>query len=138
MKNLNRFLKAQESDYEIALQEIKNGRKESHWIWYIFPQIVGLGFSPMTEYYAICDIDEAKRYLENEVLLHHLLEISEALLTLNSNNITEIMGYPDNLKLRSSMTLFAIADPSCEVFQNVIDKYFEGKMDDDTIKILRK
>ena len=135
--NLNRFLKAQESDYARALSEIKAGRKRSHWMWYIFPQVKGLGFSSMSRHYGIADIGEAKAYMENPVLRDRLLEITEALLTLKSNDASHIMGYPDDLKLRSSMTLFALAAPECEVFQKALDKYFHGEKDQKTIQLLK-
>ena len=134
--NLDRFLKAQASSYEIALHEICGGRKRSHWIWYIFPQIQGLGFSSTAQYYAIADLEEAKAYLREPTLRARLLEISEALLTLNDSDPTSVMGYPDDLKLRSSMTLFAEAEPECEVFQKVLDKYYGGRKDQRTLEIL--
>lgn len=135
--NLDRFIKAQEQDYETALKEIRQGRKKNHWIWYIFPQIAGLGFSSISQYYAIMSIEEAKAYMENAYLREHLLEISKALLALGSRDPERVMGYPDNLKLRSSMTLFAEAAPEEPVFQEVLDKYFDGKKDQRTLDILR-
>lgn len=138
MYDLQRFLKAQERDYETALQEIRNGRKLSHWIWYIFPQVKGLGFSSTSEYYGIEDLEEAKAYLENDTLKARLLEISEALLDLETNNAREVMGSPDHLKLKSSMTLFAMADPNIPIFKQVIDKYYDGVLDEKTLKILKK
>ena len=136
MQNLDRFLKAQASSYDTALREICAGQKRSHWIWYIFPQIQGLGFSSTAQYYAISDIDEARAYLEEPTLRERLLEISNALLSLDSNDPTRVMGYPDDLKLRSSMTLFAEAEPECEVFQKVLDKYYGGRKDPRTLEIL--
>ena len=138
MMNLDRFLKAQAGSYEEALREICAGRKRSHWIWYIFPQIQGLGFSSTAQYYAIADLEEAKAYLREPTLRARLLEIAEALLTLSSNDPTEVMGYPDDLKLRSSMTLFAEAEPDCEVFQKVLDKYYGGRKDTRTLEILNR
>lgn len=138
MYDLQRFLKAQERDYETALQEICNGRKVSHWIWYIFPQVKGLGFSSTSEYYGIEDLDEAKAYLGNYTLKERLLEISAALLDLETNNAREVMGSPDHLKLKSSMTLFAMAEPNIPIFKQVIDKYYDGVMDEKTMKILKK
>jgi uncharacterized protein (DUF1810 family) len=111
MENLDRFLKAQEEDYETALSEIRSGYKRSHWIWYIFPQLKGLGFSSTSEYYGINGLSEAKSYMENEILRARMIEISEALLTLETSDAEDVMGYPDNLKLMSSMTLFAEAAP---------------------------
>lgn len=135
-EGLNRFLSAQEKSYTRALQEIRSGKKRSHWMWYIFPQIQGLGYSPTAQYYAISGMDEAKEYISHPVLGEHLREISSALLELESSDAEEVMGWPDNLKLRSSMTLFSIADPGCEVFQKVLNKYFGGEKDAKTIAIL--
>ena len=136
--SINRFLKAQEGDYDVALREIRAGRKQSHWIWYIFPQLKGLGRSSTSEYYGIRDLDEAREYLAEPILRKHLLEISEALLTLPSNDAEDVMGFPDNLKLRSSMTLFALVEPSCMVFQRVLDKFFGGKRDKRTVELCEK
>ena len=136
--NLDRFLKAQASSYDTALREIRAGHKYSHWIWYIFPQIQGLGFSSTSQYYAIGNLEEAKTYLQEPTLRARLLEISEALLGLSSNDPAEVMGYPDDLKLRSSMTLFAEAEPECEVFQKVLDKFFGGRKDPRTLQILNR
>ena len=138
MQNLDRFLKAQASIYDAALREICAGQKRSHWIWYIFPQIQGLGFSSTAQYYAIADLDEAKAYLQEPTLRARLIEISEALLALESSDPTRVMGYPDDLKLRSSMTLFAEAEPECQVFQKVLDKYYGGRKDLRTLEILKR
>ena len=135
--DLDRFIKAQEQDYETALKEICQGRKRSHWIWYIFPQIAGLGLSSISKYYAIASMEEAKAYMENAYLRDHLLEISKALLALDSSDPGRVMGYPDDLKLRSSMTLFAEAAPEEPVFQEVLDKYFDGEKDQRTLDILK-
>jgi uncharacterized protein (DUF1810 family) len=104
--NLQRFIEAQEADYETALTEIRQGKKRSHWIWYIFPQVQGLGFSDTSRYYAIKDISEAAAYLQHPVLGSRLITICNALLRLESNNANQVFGSPDDLKLRSSMTLF--------------------------------
>ena len=136
--DLSKFLKAQERDYDTALAEIRAGRKTSHWIWYIFPQLGELGFSPTAKFYGIVDLDEARAYLANNLLRTRLIEISQALLNLPSNDIEDIMGYPDNLKLCSSMTLFHLAEPACDVFQKVLDKYFDGKPDKKTIALCKK
>ena len=138
MSSLDRFLKAQASSYDTALREICAGRKYSHWIWYIFPQIQGLGFSSTAQYYAIADLNEAKAYLQEPTLRARLLEISEALLSLDSGDPTAVMGYPDDLKLRSSMTLFAEAEPECPVFQQVLDKFYGGRKDERTLQILNR
>ncbi len=135
--NISRFIKAQAGVYETALAEMKNGRKKSHWIWYIFPQLADLGYSETAKYYGIKDMAEAKAYLANETLRQRLVEISNALLSLPTNDALGVMGSPDHLKLRSSMTLFALADPECEVFRKVLDKYYEGRMDDKTVALLK-
>lgn len=134
--SLERFLTAQQQCYQIALEEIKTGKKKSHWMWFIFPQIAGLGHSSTARYYGIKDMSEAKAYIENAVLGRNLIEISGELLRLDSNDPEAVMGYPDNLKLKSSMTLFALAKPDCEVFQKVLDKYFQGEKDKKTMEIL--
>lgn len=134
--NLERFLIAQQTYYRTALQEIKAGQKRSHWMWFIFPQIVGLGYSETARYYAIKNMDEAKAYMEDYTLSSNLIEISQALLEVESNDAEEVMGWPDNLKLKSSMTLFALAKPECEVFQKVLDKFFGGERDQKTVEIL--
>ena len=136
MPNLERFLEAQERAYETALEEVRAGQKESHWIWYVFPQVRGLGCSSTAKYYAITDLEEAKEYMAEPVLRARLLEVSEALLGLSSSNASVVMGYPDDLKLRSSMTLFSVAAPEEKVFQQVLDKFFDGKPDGKTLEIL--
>lgn len=137
--NLERFLLAQEKMYEIALEEIREGRKRSHWMWYIFPQLKGLGYSAMAQKYAIENIDEAKAYLEHPILSSRLIEITEALLELNEQNPELIFGYTDSLKLRSSMTLFAYISPKrSSVFRKVIEKYFYGDVDERTYKMLQE
>ena len=135
--DLSRFHKAQQGSYETALAEIRSGRKRSHWIWYIFPQIQWLGFSSTAQYYAIENLEEAKAYLADPVLRERLLEISNALLALDSCDPSEVMGYPDDLKLRSSMTLFSLAEPECTVFRDVLDKFYGGREDERTIDLCR-
>lgn len=134
MKNLERFIKAQERDYDIALKEIINGKKETHWMWYIFPQIIGLGNSAMSEFYAIKDLEEAREYLNDDILGKRLVEISTELLKLDTNNPVEIFGYIDSLKLNSCMTLFDYISDN-EIFSKVINKYFNGDKDLSTIDI---
>ena len=134
--DLERFLKGQARNYDSALREIREGCKRSHWMWYVFPQIQGLGFSSTAQYYAIRDIAEARAYLQHPVLRERLLEISNALLALDTHNASEVFGWPDDLKLRSSMTLFAEAEPECDVFQKVLDQYFQGRKDERTLEIL--
>lgn len=133
---ISRFMKAHQSDYQRALSEIKNGKKVSHWMWYIFPQMKGLGHSSMSEYYGIRDLDEARVYLADPVLGKHLIEMCEALLSLDTDDAAEVMGQPDDRKLKSSMTLFDAATESLDVFQMVLDKYYHGKKDCRTIKML--
>ncbi len=135
--DLDRFKKAQEEDYPYALQEIKAGRKRSHWIWYIFPQLKGLGFSSMSEYYGIDGRAEAQAYIADPLLRARLVEISEALLALESHNPTQVMGYPDDMKLKSSMTLFAEVAPDIPVFEQVLQKFFAGEKDSKTLQLLR-
>lgn len=132
---MERFLNAQQYNYAQALQEIRNGRKYSHWIWYIFPQLAELGRSQTAVYYGIKDIDEAKRYLENDTLRKRLLEISEALLSVDDTAVN-ILGSIDAKKVKSCMTLFHEADPSVEIFTKVIDKFYDGKFDNRTLEIL--
>ena len=135
---LERFIEPQEQDYEQALKEIRNGRKVSHWSWYIFPQLRGLGKSYMSDYYGIRDLDEAKAFLQDPYLGKHLQKISEALLNLDNDNATQIMGRPDDMKLKSSMTLFACADPENAVFEKVLEKFYNGHKDGRTLKMLSK
>lgn len=134
--NLARFKEAQESDYPIALEEIKSGYKTSHWMWYIFPQLKDLGYSPTAKYYGIEGKEEAIAYLNDEVLRTRLIEISTALLSLKSSNATEILGYPDNLKLKSCMTLFLAVAPQIDIFEKVLEKFFAGEKDEKTLELL--
>ena len=136
--NIKRFLDAQRWSYDEALSEIRAGRKESHWIWYIFPQLRDLGYSETAKYYGISDMDEAKAYLAEPTLRSRLIEISEALLSLPGSDPRAVMGYPDDLKLRSSMTLFAAAGPDISVFQQVLDKFYNGLPDQKTLELLNK
>lgn len=133
---LSRFVNAHKQSYQIALEEIKNGHKYSHWMWFIFPQIRGLGKSSTSLYYAIHSLDEAAAFLRDPYLGGNLLEICHALLALNTNNATEVMGKPDDVKLKSSMTLFSLVADADPVFQNVLVKYYGGKRDSRTLKIL--
>ena len=135
--DLNRFIEAQQTDYAIALAEIKQGKKQSHWMWYIFPQVKGLGFSQTSRYYAIEDMNEAAEFLKHPVLGVRLINISKELLKLESNNATSIFGSPDDLKLKSSMTLFSCVPGSDPVFQLVLDKFFDGAKDENTLRIIK-
>lgn len=136
--SLQRFEDAHRQDYETALSEIRRGRKTSHWMWYIFPQLKGLGYSPTAQYYSIENLAEAEAFLAHPVLGAHLVEISRALLALETNNADLVFGYPDNLKLRSSMTLFAQVREANPVFGQVLDKFFEGKPDQRTLALLKE
>ena len=133
---LERFVKAQKYDYDTALREIRGGRKRSHWIWYIFPQLDGLGYSPTAQYYGIRDLEQAKDYMAHPVLGPRLVEISEALLALPSSDPGAVMGYPDDLKLCSCMTLFELAAPDQPVFGKVLDKFYGGRRDPLTLRLL--
>lgn len=133
--NLERFIDAQERDFNVSLLEIKNGYKRSHWMWYIFPQLVDLGYSTTAKFYGIKNKDEAIAYLKNEYLKNNLIEISKVLYELD-DNISNILGYPDDLKLKSSMTLFNYADPSIDIFNKIIDKFYNGEQDSKTLELL--
>lgn len=138
--NLEKFLEAQEKMYPIAFNEIRNGEKCSHWMWFIFPQIKGLGFSEKAKFYAIENLEEAKQYLKHKILGKRLIEISSELLHLDTNDAYEIFGSPDNLKLHSCITLFALADAENpdNIFEKVLDKFFEGKYDNNTLKMVEE
>ena len=135
--NLSRFSDAHQKDYARALQEIKDGRKETHWMWYIFPQIRGLGRSSTANYYSIEDIEEAKAFLQDPYLSGNLQEICEVLLGLRENNASRIFGYPDDMKLRSSMTLFSCASDGPNVFDKVLEKFFAGEKDSLTLELIK-
>jgi len=138
-QDLNRFIKAQENSYEEALSEIKSGRKRSHWMWYIFPQYKGLGFSETSKHYSIKNLDEAIRYLKHPILGERLKLITNELLALNENNANKVFGSPDDLKLKSCMTLFAAIDTSGEnIFNAVLDKYFNGQTDNKTLTLIKE
>ena len=134
--NLERFLTAQTEDYDCALRELERGQKESHWIWYIFPQVAGLGRSSMAQEYAIGSRDEAVAYLKHAVLGTRLQRCCEALLKHKDRKVEDIMGFPDDLKLRSSMTLFAMVSTQDSVFHKVLNAFYSGQMDDRTIAFL--
>ena len=138
INSLDRFVEAQEHMYEIALEEIKNGEKQSHWMWYIFPQIRGLGMSSMAHIYGIDGLDEAKAYLDHPTLSVRLFEISEALLKHKKKRPEAIFGYTDAMKLRSSMTLFTLVSEDDSVFHKVLQAFYNGEMDELTIKLANK
>ena len=137
MSDLSKYIKAQERTHASALRELQNGYKSSHWSWWEIPQIIGLGMTYTSREYAIKNLAEAKEYLKNDTLRTHLLELCEALLSLKTNDAGRVMGYPDDLKLRSCLTLFSVADPECGTFQAVLDKFFGGKPDERTLQILK-
>ncbi len=134
--DLNRFVQAQAGDYERALAEIRSGRKRSHWMWYIFPQFDGLGFSPTSKRYAIKSIAEAKAYLAHPVLGLRLRECAEAALGVEGRSALEIFGSPDDMKLRSCATLFASVSPAGSVFHRLLDKYYQGEKDSQTLRLV--
>lgn len=135
--DLNRFISAQDKVYDRVLAELKNGRKRSHWMWYIFPQLDGLAQSTTSKYYAIKSPSEAIAYLNHPVLGARILECANTIVAIEGKTVSEIFGYPDDLKLKSSMTLFSevAAEP---IFIRVLDKYFQGDRDDRTLQLLKK
>ena len=133
---LQRFIEAQNDSYDQALKEIRNGRKLTHWIWYVFPQMKGLGFSYNSEYYGITSLQEARDYLENELLRKRLFEITESLLMHKGKDIESIMGDIDALKLKSSMTLFDAVQPG-SVFGEVLDEFYGGERCKRTLEKIR-
>ena len=137
MDGLERFVQGQADSYARALRDIKSGRKTSHWMWYIFPQLSGLGHSQTARYYAIRDRAEAEAYLAHPVLGKRLLEISSELLKLESSDATAVMGWPDDLKLKSSMTLFSLVSRE-PVFRQVLEKYFRGEEDVYTVQAISR
>lgn len=134
--NLRRFVTAQEDDYVRALAEIKAGRKRTHWMWYVFPQLDGLGSSPMARSYAVKSLAEAEAYLRDPVLGPRLVECFEAALGVEGRSAHDIFGAPDDMKLRSCATLFALVSPAGSVFHRLLDKYFRGGRDGKTLRLL--
>ena len=135
--NLARFVDAQENVYATALAEIRSGRKRSHWMWFIFPQFTGLGSSPMAHRFAIGSADEARAYLAHPILGRRLIECAEALIRLEDRSASDVFGYPDDVKLRSSATLFATVSPAGSVFARLLEKCFAGQLDEKTVALLR-
>jgi uncharacterized protein (DUF1810 family) len=133
---LNRFISAQKGVYDRALAELRDGLKRSHWMWFIFPQIDGLGHSPTTRLYSIKGLDEARHYLSHPVLGARLVESAEAVLAVSGLSALDIFGHPDDWKLQSSMTLFALVAEPGSVFERVLEKYYQGKRDARTLQIL--
>jgi uncharacterized protein (DUF1810 family) len=133
---LERFVEAQDGVHTRALAELRAGRKTSHWMWFVFPQVAGLGSSPISQHYAIGSLGEARAYLEHPVLGPRLVECARAVASHPDRTAREIMGSPDDAKLRSSMTLFALAADSEPVFQQVLDTFFAGERDPRTVDLL--
>jgi uncharacterized protein (DUF1810 family) len=133
---LSRFVRAQEGDYDRALAELQSGQKRTHWMWYIFPQLDGLGFSTTAKRYAIKSIAEARAYLAHPILGPRLEQSAEAVLRIEGRSATAILGSPDDLKLRSCATLFACVSPPGSVFDRLLDKYYGGKRDARTLQLL--
>ena len=135
MPELERFVSAQATTYDRALAELRAGQKRSHWMWFVFPQIAGLGSSPTAQRYAIADLAEARAYLAHPVLGPRLAECARALLGVEGRSAAQILGHPDDLKLRSSMTLFAEAagEPDAAVFREVLERYYDGEPDPATL-----
>jgi uncharacterized protein (DUF1810 family) len=136
--DLNRFVEAQAGTYETALAELANGRKRTHWMWFVFPQLQGLGFSAMANRYAIRSSAEARAYLDHPILGPRLIRCAEALLAVNDTSAAHILGAPDDLKLRSSATLFASVEPAGSVFERLLDKYFGRVPDEKTLLLLKR
>ena len=134
---INRFIRAQENIYPQVVNELQNGKKTSHWMWFIFPQIEGLGFSSTSKYYSIKTIEEAKEYVMHPLLGKRLLECSNILLNIKGKSAESIFGYPDHLKLQSSMTLFTFISPESPAFPGVLNKYFNNEKDQKTLDILK-
>lgn len=135
--SLKRFTDAQEKTYAKAFSEIQRGKKQSHWIWFIFPQIAGLGFSETSRYYAIKDLEEASAFLQHPVLGSRLINISLELLKIKTNDANQVFGSPDDMKLQSSMTLFSSVTNADPVFQMVLEKFYKGEKDSKTVKLIR-
>jgi uncharacterized protein (DUF1810 family) len=134
--DLERFVQAQEEDYEQALSEIRSGRKRSHWMWYIFPQFEGLGYSSTSKRYSVKSVAEARAFLAHPTLGPRLLESAEAVVRVEGRSAVEIFGDPDNMKLRSCATLFASVSPAPSVFHRIIEKYFHGEYDAKTLRLI--
>jgi uncharacterized protein (DUF1810 family) len=134
--NLSRFVQAQEQTYEQALSELRLGRKQSHWMWYVFPQLDGLGSSPITKLYSIKSEDEARAYLKHPTLGPRLVECAEVILSVDGKSAREILGSPDDLKLKSCATLFAQVSPPGSVFERILEKFYDGERDATTLRLL--
>lgn len=135
--NLKRFIEAQDNVYPIALRELKEGRKQTHWMWYIFPQLKNLGHTRNAKFYGISGIEEASAYLKESVLCQRIREVSMTILNLPTNDAVEVFKEIDSRKLKSSMTLFDLVSPN-DIFARVLDKYFNGQRDNHTIRWLNR
>jgi uncharacterized protein (DUF1810 family) len=135
-EDLERFVGAQEGLYDDALAEVRAGRKRTHWMWFVFPQIAGLGLSAMAQRYAIRDLGEARAYLAHPTLGPRLVTCAEAVLGVHGRTAHEIFGSPDDMKLRSCATLFAQVSPEGSVFHQVLDRYFDGRPDSRTLTLI--
>jgi len=134
--DLQRFVRAQEHDYEEALSEIRSGRKRSHWMWYIFPQFDGLGVSPTSKQYAVKSLAEARAFLSHPLLGPRLRECAAAAVRIEGLSAADIFGFPDDMKLRSCATLFASVSPAGSVFHRLIDRFFAGEPDAETLRLI--
>ena len=134
--DLQRFVQAQQPVYERVLAELQAGRKQSHWMWFVFPQLRGLGFSLMARKYAIRGRDEALAYLQHELLGERLRECTRLVLQIEGHSVQEIFGYPDDLKFRSCMTLFAAVAENTDLFNLALEKYYAGRADQETLQLL--
>ena len=138
INSLDRFVEVQEKMYPIAMKEIQNGQKETHWMWYIFPQLRGLGMSAMAHIYGLSGLEEAKAYLEHPWLSGRLYELCVALLHHKDKSANEIFGDLDAMKLKSSMTLFALTSEGYTIFDQVLEQFFDGEMDEITVRIINE
>ena len=136
--DLIRFVRAQEGTYDQALSELKLGRKQSHWMWWIFPQLDGLGFGPITKRYSIKSEDEARAYLAHPILGPRLIECAEAIVSVEGKSARDILGSPDDLKLKSCATLFALVLPPGSVFEQILEKFYSGERDAATLRLLTR
>lgn len=134
--DLQRFVDAQDPVWNVVVKELKAGRKQTHWMWFVFPQLAGLGRSATAQHFGIADLTEAELYLSHEVLGPRLKKAAQLTLAVDGSTVDEIFGYPDNLKLHSSMTLFAEATKGQSVFVEVLQKYFSGEFDGATLDLL--
>lgn len=136
--HLQRFVVAQGEVYETVISELRDGHKRSHWMWFVFPQLDGLGFSSTAKFYAIQSLEEAKAYLQHNVLGQNLLECTHTVLAVEGRSVHDIFGCPDDLKLKSCMTLFEFVDGPESVFGKVLDKFYAGERDEKTLQLLQK